>query len=94
MFQGTLDRYDHRLPELKAACEALGGRPVLRGDVSYEIPLFPFLSVVFQFWESDEEFPTSLQFLWDEQILDYMHYETTFYVASHILDRLREIGHT
>lgn len=91
LFQKEAQCFDHRMNELASACEALGGIREEKGDVSYRIPAFPFLPVILQFWESDEDFPASLQFLWDKNILDYMHYETTFYVVNQILYRLQEI---
>ena len=62
------------------------------GDVSYKIPLFDFLPVILQFWDADEEFDSVLKFMWNENILDYMHYETTFFAASHLLSRLTELA--
>lgn len=76
---------------LTRACEELGGRPWKNGDVSYEIPLFDFLPVVLQFWDEDDEFGAVLKLMWDENILAYMRYETTFYAASHLLSKLREL---
>lgn len=76
-------------------CGRIGGssggvrEPV--GDVAYRLPTFDFLPVIVQFWESDEEFPASFQILWDENVLDFMHYETTYYTAGHLLARLEEV---
>lgn len=41
-----------------------------------------------QFWESDEEFAANLQILWDKNTLDYMHYETTYYVVNCLFKKL------
>ena len=90
MFQSGLQVFDHRDGELRRACERLGGVPEGRGDVSYRIPMFDFFPVVFQFWDSDDEFPASMSLLFDRNALDYMHYETTWYAASQLLSRLRE----
>ena len=60
-------------------------------DVSYKIPLFDFMDVILQFWDGDEEFAPVLRVLWDENILDYMHYETTFYATSHLFERLKKL---
>ena len=61
-----------------------------RGDVAYQIPLFDFLPVIFQFWNSDEEFPPSLKFFTDKNMLEYMHYETVWFAMSHLLERIEE----
>lgn len=50
--------------------------------------------MMLQFWNSDEEFPASLKIMWDENILDYLHYETTFFIVSHMLCRIQEMMET
>lgn len=74
---------------LRTVCEELGGKPFPVGDVAYEIPVFRWLPLVLQFWEGDDEFPSAIRFLWDENTLQYLHFETTFYLMIHLLDRIR-----
>ena len=76
---------------LRAACETLGGSPQAVGDVAYVLPLFPFLPVVLQFWDADEEFDAVLKIMWDENILDYMHYESTYFATAHLFARLKAL---
>ena len=68
LFKRQRDLFTGKCPQLKAACEKLGGIP-----------------------HADEEFDSVLKFMWNENILDYMHYETTFFAASHLLSRLTEL---
>ncbi len=91
LFVQSAKFFEHRAEELRKACEKLGGTPEKVGDVAYRIPIFPFLPVILQFWEGDEEFPANLRILWDEGILGFLRYETTYYVVSHLLKRLREL---
>lgn len=91
LFAGKLPLFDHREKALAAACESLGGTKAGKGDVAYQLPLFDFLPVVFQFWNSDEEFPPGLQLFTDKNMLDYMHYETVWFAVSHLLDRIEEM---
>ncbi len=91
MFAPAARTFDHQTARLCAACEALGGVRGTVGDVSYTLPVFPFLSVQLQFWESDDEFPPHLKFMWDENILQFMHFETTFYVTGHLISRLCDL---
>lgn len=84
--------FDNRGEALSRACEQLGGVKYGKGDVAYRLPLFDFLPVAVQFWNSDEEFPASLQLLWDKNVLDFMHFETVWYAAGHLLDRLQELA--
>lgn len=60
------------------------------GDVSYCLYPFDFLPMMLQFWNSDEEFPANLKIMWDENVLDYVRYETTFFIVSHMLSCIKE----
>lgn len=91
LFAREAERFDRKSELLAAACEKLGGIKKGKGDVSYCVPVFDFFPVMIQFWESDEEFPASIQFFWDKNTLDYMHYETTYYAVQEILRRLAEV---
>ena len=75
---------------MAAACEKLNCVKKGKGDVSYEIPVFDFLSIIVQFWESDDEFDASLQILVDKNVLQFMRYETMWYAVDHMLDRIKE----
>jgi len=87
---GLLSRYDRRFEghaaELKEAGLLLGGTPWSKGDASFELPVFDFLNCRFQFWDADDEFPASASVFMDSSILDYMHFETTWYVVTHLID--------
>ena len=75
---------------LRRACLALGGRVILGGDVAYGVELFDGLSIGLQFWEGDEEFPPRLRYLWDENALMYIKYETMYFAVNLLLKRLTE----
>lgn len=83
--------FDHKLDLMSRACEQLGGVKMDKGDVAYLLDTFDFLPMILQFWESDEEFPASLKFLWDENIMDYVHFETSFFIVDHVLRRIHEL---
>ena len=89
-FQNAGDFFDGKAKELAEACERFHGKKLPKGDVAYELELFPFLPVTIRFWESDEDFPATLQILVDRNILDFMHYETVMFALTHLLERLRE----
>ena len=65
-------------------------RDAEKGDVAYQLEMFSFLPAVLRFWESDDEFPASLQVLVDRNILEYMHYETVMFAIGHLLERVGE----
>lgn len=91
-FQKTIDFFQGKPALLARACKALGGTAEKGGDVAFRIEMFPFLSVILRFWDADDEFPASLQILVDENILEYMHYETMMFALSHVMGRLEEAG--
>lgn len=74
----------------RKACEALGGKPFPQGDIAYEIVVFDHLPMVVQLWFGDEEFPANLRFLWDENALMWIKYETMHYAKGLLLQRLEE----
>ena len=88
LFNGSARAFNHRTEALCAACEKLRGTPGTVGDVSYTIPIFDFFPVTLQFWDGDEEFDPVLKIMWDRRTLDFMRYETTYYAADHLLQRL------
>lgn len=73
---------------LADACQRLGGTPAPIGDVAFYLPVFDFFPVYLRFYDEDEEFPAQLQLLWDKNTCRYIHYETTFYIAGHLFQRL------
>ena len=83
--------FDGKTDRLALACRRLGGIEEKGGDVAFCIWVFEYLPVILRFWESDDEFDASLQLLWDENTIDYIRYETTYYVAAHLLSRLKEL---
>lgn len=72
------------------ACTSMGGKRRQMGDISYEIPLFSDLTAVVKFYFPDDEFPASLTLLWDKNILQYIRYETVYYLADCLIHRLEQ----
>lgn len=82
--------YIDTYPEIfEKVCKSIKGQKISWGDIGYEIPVFPFFPVRLRFYHGDEEFPAQLSILFDEHTLDYMHYETTYYVAACLLRTIR-----
>lgn len=91
LFQKEEQFLDGKTESLARALQKMHGIPYGKGDVSFRLPVFQSLDIVLSFWESDEDFPAQLQFFCDQNILQYMHYETVWYLASHIVRRIKEI---
>ena len=88
---GSLERAIDRAPDaFRRACEALGGTAAPGGDLCYDLDLFPDLPVRLRFWHADEDFPPSLDLLWDRNTLQFLRYETTWFAAGVLRGRLRE----
>lgn len=88
LHQRQADRLQNHLDALHAALPALSAAPFPQGDAACIFPVFDGFNAVFQFWEGDEEFPPSVRFLWDENALSYLRYETLYYVMGEYLDLL------
>lgn len=91
LFNDNIQPFAHRTAELAKACELLGGTKEGVGDVAYRLPLFDFLPVILQYWDADDEFSPVLKILWDENSLDFIHYESTYYAVWHLLSRINEL---
>ena len=88
LFDAFAARCDRAPEKLACACAALGGTRMEMGELSYQLPLFPFLPVILQFWSSDDEFPPSFKLMWDENTLDFLKFETVCYAATFLTERL------
>lgn len=84
------DQIDRTPEDYKAACKALRGRPVSNCDIGFAFDLFEGLEICVQFWHGDEEFYPRLRFLWDENALQYLRYETMYFAIGLLRSRLRE----
>ena len=74
---------------LNSACKTIGGKHTGIGDVGFSLNIFDFLPVIFQYWEGDEEFCSQIKFLWDENVTDYVHFETLYYIAGYLLSKIK-----
>lgn len=74
----------------RKACCALGGEPAAGADIAYTIELIDGLKVYIKLWHADEDFPPQLTVLWEENVLRYIRYETTWFALGLLLQRLRE----
>ena len=88
---GALERAIDAEPEAFCrACRALGGVPGAGGDLCFDLLLFSDLPVRLRFWHADEEFDPFLDLLWDANALQFLRYETTWFAAGVLRERLRE----
>ena len=90
LYTDAAGMFDGKTELMSRACERLGGVCTPPGDVAYMMNTFDCLPVILRFWEGDEDFGASLSILWDENVLDFIRFETSFYVVGHLLSRIRE----
>ena len=84
------EKFQAEPEKFREACLALGGKEIPQGDVAYAIELFDGLRIGVQLWFGDEEFPSNLRYLWDENALMYLKYETMYFAKALLLHRLKE----
>ncbi len=89
-----LSAFEDSLESLRSVCEKLGGTPADKGDVSYILPVFENIPVWFQYWEKDEEFPASVQFLWDSSISLHFRWATLWNIMDCIVKRMNDLMET
>jgi len=83
-------RIDSAPEEFHRACRQMGAIAVELGDICYRFCMFDKLYVLAKFYHGDEEFPPSVTFLWQENTLEHMYYETVFYAAGCLAQQLEE----
>jgi len=72
----------------RKACEALKGVRFPQGDIAYTLEVFDGLCLTLQLWFGDEDFPAGLRFLWDENALMYLKYETMHFAKGMLLEKI------
>lgn len=76
-----------------AACRKLGGLPIDMGDLGFRLEVFDGLEIAVLFWQGDEEFLPRIRYLWDENALQYLRYETMYFAVSLLRQRIwQEMG--
>ena len=86
----TADRIQANPEAFQMACRGMGGRTIPGCDVGYSVEVFDGLEIGIQFWFGDEEFYPRLRYLWDENALQYIRYETMYYAVGLLMQRIRE----
>jgi hypothetical protein len=67
---------------------AMGGQKAGYGDISFSLSVFPRVSVTFILWRGDDEFPPSIQMLFDGVIDRYLSLEDVVVLGEMASKRL------
>jgi len=65
-----------------------GGNPVAIGDASFILKAFPYVPLQYVLWEGDEEFPPSVQVLFDASVNHYLTLEDIVVLGQVMTGRL------
>ena len=66
----------------------LGGHKAEYGDVSFELMALPRISITYILWKGDEEFPATIQLLFDRSVEGYLSLEDIVVVGEMATNRL------
>jgi hypothetical protein len=66
----------------------LGGEPADVGDASFILGVFPFIPLQYVLWEGDEEFPPTVQLLFDASVDHYLSLEDIVVLGQMATGRL------
>ncbi len=80
--------FDKQSDKMMHVLESLGGKALPQADAAAQFAVFDDLTMQVHFWCSDEDFPPSLELFWDENVLQYMHYETVWYANGFIVSEI------
>lgn len=72
------------------ACEAMGGEKTTGADIAYTIELLDGVKVLLKLYHPDEDFPAQLTCLWEENVLQYIRYETTWFALGVLMSRIKD----
>ena len=68
----------------------MGAKPVKLGDLGYQVQIFPDWVLCLKFYFADEDFDPCLHVLWDKNSLQFVRYETLYYIAGCLQKFLQE----
>lgn len=77
-----LNAYGDNPEGFEKACEGSGGLEVPMGDLAYQFQAFPNIPITYIYWNGDEEFPASVQVLFDSSIIDYLPLEDIVFLSE------------
>ena len=85
----TLSKRIHEDPlAFSKIMRILGAAEIPLGDMGWEMDIFPGFPMQLKFYFGDEEFDPQLTLLWDRNSLQFVRYETLYYIAGCLYDRL------
>jgi hypothetical protein len=81
-------RFGKSAESFREAGVKLGGEPVEIGDASFILRAFPCVPLEYVLWQGDEEFPSSVQLLFDASVDHYLALEDMVVLGQVMTGRL------
>lgn len=91
IFSKNAKAFSGKIDKLERACEELGGIKIDKGDVGYIIDIFDYIKVMFIYYDEDSDFEPEIKVLWTDNILKFVHYETTYYMLEYLFEKMLKI---
>ena len=91
VFSKHAKAFSGKTDKLEEACKKMGGTKINQGDVGYIIDIFDYIQVMFVYYEEDSDFEAEIKVLWTDNVLDFVHYETTYYMLGRLFERMAEL---
>ena len=84
-------RIDRDPAQFRAAMARIGAKQIPLGDLGWQLDIFPGFPMQLKFYFGDDEFPPQLTLMWDQNSLQFVRYETLYYIAGCLHERLRQL---
>ncbi len=91
IFLKNAKAFSGKIDKLEKACKELGGIKIDNGDVGYIIDIFDYIKVMFVYYDEDSDFESEIKVLWTDNILKFVHYETTYYMLEYLFEKMLKI---
>ena len=59
--------------------------------MGYIIDIFDYIKVMFVYYDEDSDFESEIKVLWTDNILKFVHYETTYYMLEYLFEKMLKI---
>ncbi|MGM9536663.1 MAG: DUF3786 domain-containing protein [Intestinibacter sp.] len=91
IFSRNAKAFSGKLDKLEKACEEIGGVKIDKGDVGYIINIFDYIQLMFVYYDEDSDFEPEIKVLWTDNVLEFVHYETTYYMLEYLFEKILKI---
>lgn len=84
-------RIDEDPEHFRTGMAVIGAKEIPLGDLGWQLDIFPGFPMQLKFYFGDDEFAPQLTLLWDKNSLQFVRYETIYYIAGCLHGRLKSL---